>query len=31
VWVSTADGWRRRSHDKIVKNHVTAVDGQPVK
>jgi hypothetical protein len=21
--------WRRRSHDKIVNNHVTSVDGKP--
>jgi len=28
-WVKTADGWRRRSHVKIVPNKITQVDGKP--
>jgi hypothetical protein len=31
VWVRTAAGWRRRSHDKTVANQVTAIDGKPIK
>jgi len=31
VWIKTTDGWRRQSHDKIVNNSVTSVDGKPVK
>jgi hypothetical protein len=30
VWVKSNTEWRRRSHDKIVNNHVTSVDGKPV-
>jgi hypothetical protein len=28
VWVRTTDRWRRKSHTKIVANHVTAIDGR---
>ena len=28
VWVRTTDRWRRKSHAKIVANHVTAIDGR---
>jgi hypothetical protein len=29
-WVRTTDRWRRKSHTKIVANHVTAIDGRAV-
>jgi len=29
VWVRVSDGWRRKSHTKIVGNRITAIDGKP--
>ena len=29
VWVKSADGWRRKSHEKITPNGVASVDGKP--
>lgn len=29
VWTKTASGWRRKSHEKLVPNQITEVDGQP--
>ena len=30
VWVKAPDGWRRKSHTKIVANKITAVDGKSI-
>lgn len=29
VWVKSADGWRRKSHEQITPNGVASVDGKP--
>ena len=29
VWVKTADGWRRKSHEKITPNGIASIDGKP--
>jgi hypothetical protein len=31
VWVKADDRWRRRSHDKIINNRVTSVDGKVIR
>ena len=31
VWTRAAGSWRRQSHDKIVANAITAVDGEKLK
>jgi len=28
VWIKASDGWRRKSHTKIVGNRITAIDGK---
>ncbi len=30
TWVQTADGWRRKRHEKLVQNHVESVDGKAI-